>query len=67
QLFELNNLKAQLQAKDDTIKKLKSHVKSVTEASTSNGIKKDLDDSETINIELEHSVAKLIAKNEYLK
>ncbi|GJZ66062.1 retrovirus-related pol polyprotein from transposon TNT 1-94 [Tanacetum coccineum] len=67
QLFELNNLKAQLQAKDDTIKKLKSHVKRVTEATMTNCMKKDLDEIETINIELEHRVAKLIAENEHLK
>ncbi|GJZ66301.1 hypothetical protein Tco_0622997 [Tanacetum coccineum] len=66
-LFELNNLKAKLQAKDTTIKKLKSHIKRVNETSTSESVKKDIDEIETINIELEHRVAKLIAENEHLK
>ncbi|GJY89706.1 retrovirus-related pol polyprotein from transposon TNT 1-94 [Tanacetum coccineum] len=53
QLFELNNLKAELQAKDMTIKKLKAHI-SVSKTSTLESVKKDLDETETINIELEH-------------
>ncbi|GJZ13411.1 hypothetical protein Tco_0548641 [Tanacetum coccineum] len=56
QLFELNNLKAKLQAKDTTIKKLKAHIKRVNETSTSESVKKDFDEIETINIELEHRV-----------
>ncbi|GKA32347.1 hypothetical protein Tco_0718714, partial [Tanacetum coccineum] len=35
QLFELNNLKVELQAKDTTIRKLKAHIKRVNETSTS--------------------------------
>ncbi|GKA68586.1 hypothetical protein Tco_0768503 [Tanacetum coccineum] len=54
QLFELNNLKDELEAKDTTIKKLKAHIKRVNETSTSESVKKDLDEIETINIELEH-------------
>ncbi|GJW27194.1 hypothetical protein Tco_0041005 [Tanacetum coccineum] len=56
QLFELNNLKADLQAKDTTIKKLKEHIKRVNETSTSESVKKDFDEIETINIELEYRV-----------
>ncbi|GJY40709.1 hypothetical protein Tco_0427979 [Tanacetum coccineum] len=67
QLFELNNLKAELQAKDTTIKKLKAHIKRINETSTSKSVKKDFDEIETINIELEHRVTKLIAKNKHLK
>ncbi|GJX29973.1 hypothetical protein Tco_0238052 [Tanacetum coccineum] len=67
QLFELNNLKAELQAKDTTIKKLKAHIKRVNETSISESVKKDLDEIETINIELEYRVTKLIAENEHLK
>ncbi|GKD84802.1 hypothetical protein Tco_1355956 [Tanacetum coccineum] len=67
QLFELNNLKDELQAKDTTIKKLKAHIKRVNETSTSESVKKDLDEIKTINIELEHRVTKLIAENEHLK
>ncbi|GKC26875.1 retrovirus-related pol polyprotein from transposon TNT 1-94, partial [Tanacetum coccineum] len=50
----MNNLKAELQAKDITIKKLKAHIKRVNETSTSESVKKDFDEIETINIELEH-------------
>ncbi|GJW93992.1 hypothetical protein Tco_0173664 [Tanacetum coccineum] len=39
QLFELHNLKAELQAKDTTIKKLKAHIKRVNETSTSESIR----------------------------
>ncbi|GJS95199.1 retrovirus-related pol polyprotein from transposon TNT 1-94 [Tanacetum coccineum] len=67
QLFELNNLKDELKAKDTTIKKLKAHIKRVNETSTSESVKKDLDEIETINIELEHRVSKLITENEHLK
>ncbi|GKC27546.1 hypothetical protein Tco_1034840 [Tanacetum coccineum] len=54
QLFELNNLKAELQAKDTTIEKLKSNIKCLNKTSTTNSVKKDIDEIETINIELEH-------------
>nr|GEX19033.1 hypothetical protein [Tanacetum cinerariifolium] len=67
QLFKLNNLKPELQAKDTTIKKLKAHIKRINETSTSESVKKDFDEIETINIELEHRVTRLIAKNEHLK
>ncbi|GJV34543.1 hypothetical protein Tco_1394943 [Tanacetum coccineum] len=67
QLFKLNNLKAELQAKDTTSKKLKAHIKRVNDTSTSESLKKDFDEIETINIELEHWVTKLIAENEHLK
>ncbi|GJQ97825.1 hypothetical protein Tco_0008964 [Tanacetum coccineum] len=67
QLFELNNLKDELQAKDTTIKKLKEHIKRVNETSTSESVKKDFDEIETVNIELKHMVTKLIIENEHLK
>ncbi|GJU01565.1 hypothetical protein Tco_1111903 [Tanacetum coccineum] len=67
QLFELNNLKAELQAKDTTIEKLKANIKRLNKTSTTNNVKKDIDEIETINIELEHRVEKLIAENEHLK
>ncbi|GKB32802.1 retrovirus-related pol polyprotein from transposon TNT 1-94 [Tanacetum coccineum] len=54
QLFELNNLKTELQAKDTTIKKLKAKIKRLNKTSTINSVKKDIDEIETINIELEH-------------
>ncbi|GKA37437.1 retrovirus-related pol polyprotein from transposon TNT 1-94 [Tanacetum coccineum] len=66
-LFELNNLKAELRAKHTTIKKLKANIKRLNKTSTTNSVKKDIDEIKTINIELEHKVAKVIAENEHLK
>nr|GEU65106.1 hypothetical protein [Tanacetum cinerariifolium] len=54
QLFELNNLKAELQAKDTTIEKLKENIKRLNKTSIINSVKKDIDEIETISIELEH-------------
>nr|GEW07757.1 retrovirus-related Pol polyprotein from transposon TNT 1-94 [Tanacetum cinerariifolium] len=56
QLFELNNLKAELQAKDTTIEKLKENIQRLNKTSTTNNVKKDTDEIETINIELEHRI-----------
>ncbi|GJQ96683.1 hypothetical protein Tco_0007822 [Tanacetum coccineum] len=67
QLFELNNLKSELQAKETIITKLKAHIKRVNATYTSESVKKDFDEIKTINIELEHRVTKLIAENENLK
>ncbi|GJW48122.1 hypothetical protein Tco_0079768 [Tanacetum coccineum] len=51
--FKNNDLKAQLQAKDITICKLKDH-KSMRENEKEEKVKHDMDEIETINIELEH-------------
>ncbi|GKF48711.1 hypothetical protein Tco_0141962, partial [Tanacetum coccineum] len=67
QLFELNELKAQSQEKDMVIKKLKERIKSLNGKKKEDKIKKDLEEIETINIELDHRVSKLIAKNKHLK
>ncbi|GJS44519.1 retrovirus-related pol polyprotein from transposon TNT 1-94 [Tanacetum coccineum] len=67
QLFELNELKAQSQEKDMVIKKLKERIKSLSGKMYEDKIKKDLEEIETINIELDHRVSKLIAENEHLK
>ncbi|GJW61170.1 retrovirus-related pol polyprotein from transposon TNT 1-94 [Tanacetum coccineum] len=67
QLFELNELKAQSQEKDTVIKKLKERIKSLSGKMNEDKIKKDLKEIETINIELDHRVSKLIAENEHLK
>ncbi|GJS80866.1 reverse transcriptase domain-containing protein [Tanacetum coccineum] len=50
-LFKLNNLKAELQAKDTTIKILKANIKRLNKTSTINSVKRDIDEIETINIE----------------
>ncbi|GJX37766.1 hypothetical protein Tco_0251069 [Tanacetum coccineum] len=67
QYFELNELKAQSQEKDTVIKKLKERIKSLSGNINENKIKKDLEEIETINIELDHRVTKLIAENDHLK
>ncbi|GJX54553.1 retrovirus-related pol polyprotein from transposon TNT 1-94 [Tanacetum coccineum] len=64
--FENNDLKAQLQAKDTTIHNLKEHIKSMRENDKEEKVKQEMDEIETINIELEHSVAKLLSENELL-
>ncbi|GJZ46487.1 hypothetical protein Tco_0594083 [Tanacetum coccineum] len=65
QLFGLNELKAQSQEKDIVIKKLKERIKSLSGKMNEDKIKKE--EIETINIELDHRVSKLIAENEHLK
>ncbi|GKE40427.1 hypothetical protein Tco_1463832, partial [Tanacetum coccineum] len=64
--FENNDLNSQLQAKDTKICKLKEHIKSMRENDKEGKVKHDMDGIETINIELEHSVAKLLSQNEHL-
>ncbi|GKA65286.1 hypothetical protein Tco_0764993 [Tanacetum coccineum] len=59
--------KSELQEKDITIKKLRAYIKRIIETSTSESVKKDFDEIETTNIELEHRVTRLTAKNEHLK
>ncbi|GKC20363.1 retrovirus-related pol polyprotein from transposon TNT 1-94 [Tanacetum coccineum] len=54
QLFELNEIKAQSQEKDTVIKKLKERIKSLSGKMNEDKIKKDLEEIETINIELDH-------------
>ncbi|GJZ05285.1 hypothetical protein Tco_0538560 [Tanacetum coccineum] len=58
---------AQSQEKDTVIRKLKDKIKSLSGKDSVKNIKKDIDEIETINIELEHSVAKLLFENENLR
>nr|GEU82694.1 hypothetical protein [Tanacetum cinerariifolium] len=67
QLFEINDLKAQSQEKDTVIVKLKERLKSLTGDVKEEKIKRELEEIETINIELDHKVTKLVAENEHLK
>ncbi|GJW32026.1 retrovirus-related pol polyprotein from transposon TNT 1-94 [Tanacetum coccineum] len=67
QLFELSELKAQSQAKDTVIVKLKEQIKSLKGNVDDSKVKMDMDEIETLNIELEHRVTKLVAENEHLK
>nr|GEU96736.1 retrovirus-related Pol polyprotein from transposon TNT 1-94 [Tanacetum cinerariifolium] len=67
QLFEINDLKAQSQEKDTVIVKLKERLKSLSGNVNKEKIKRELEEIETINIELDHRVTKLVAENENLK
>ncbi|GJR52160.1 retrovirus-related pol polyprotein from transposon TNT 1-94 [Tanacetum coccineum] len=67
QYFELNELKSQSQEKDTVIRKLKERIKSLNGNINKDKVKKDIKEIETINIELDHRVSKLIAENEHLK
>nr|GEX57965.1 hypothetical protein [Tanacetum cinerariifolium] len=67
QLFEINDLKAQSQEKDTFIMKLKERIKSLNGNVKEEKIKRELEVIETINIELDHRVTKLVAENEHLK
>ncbi|GJV67549.1 retrovirus-related pol polyprotein from transposon TNT 1-94 [Tanacetum coccineum] len=67
QLFEINELKAQSQENDTVIKKLKDRIRSLSGKDSVENIKKDIDEIETINNKLEHSVTKLLSENENLR
>ncbi|GKC05752.1 hypothetical protein Tco_0997362, partial [Tanacetum coccineum] len=67
QYFELNELKAQSQEKDTVIKMLKERIKLLSGNVNVDKVKMDMDEIETLNIELEHKVSKLVAENEHLK
>ncbi|GJV78161.1 hypothetical protein Tco_1509745 [Tanacetum coccineum] len=66
QYFELNELKAQSQEKDTVIKKLKERIKSLNRNMNEDKVKKNIEEIETINIELDHRVSHLIAENDAL-
>ncbi|GJT41168.1 integrase, catalytic region, zinc finger, CCHC-type containing protein, partial [Tanacetum coccineum] len=57
--FKNNDLKAQLQAKDTRICKLKEHIKSMREIDKKEKVKQEMDEIETINIKLEHNLEPL--------
>ncbi|GJR70893.1 hypothetical protein Tco_0016958 [Tanacetum coccineum] len=64
--FEINDLKARLQDKDKTICKLKDTIKSLRENTKEQNVNHDKCEFETINKELENSVAKLLSEKERL-
>ncbi|GJR18649.1 hypothetical protein Tco_0967176 [Tanacetum coccineum] len=53
-MFELSELRAQSQAKDTVIVKLKEQIKSLKGNVDDSKVKMDMDEIETLNIELEH-------------
>ncbi|GKE66463.1 hypothetical protein Tco_1520624 [Tanacetum coccineum] len=57
----------QMDNSDTVIKKLKEKIKSLSGKQNEDKIKKGLEEIETINIELDQRVTKLIAKNNHLK
>nr|GFB92760.1 pyruvate, phosphate dikinase regulatory protein, chloroplastic [Tanacetum cinerariifolium] len=67
ELFEINDLKAQAQAKDTVILKLKEKLNSLNGDVKERKVKREVEEIETLNIELDHKVTKLAAENEHLK
>nr|GEX97326.1 copia protein [Tanacetum cinerariifolium] len=67
QLFEINDLKAQSQEKNTIIMKIKERIKSLSGNLKVEKIKKELEEIEIVNIELDHRVTKLVTENEHLK
>ncbi|GJX17654.1 retrovirus-related pol polyprotein from transposon TNT 1-94 [Tanacetum coccineum] len=67
QLFKLSELRAESQENDTFIVKLKEQIKSLKGNVDDSKVKMDMDEIETLNIELEHRVTKLVAENEHLK
>ncbi|GJW69510.1 hypothetical protein Tco_0126427, partial [Tanacetum coccineum] len=65
--FEQNDLKAQLQAKDTVINKLNETIHSLRENVNPAKVKKDIDEIETINIELEHNLKTQIQEKVFAK
>nr|GEW15719.1 hypothetical protein [Tanacetum cinerariifolium] len=63
ELFETNELKAQIQEKDTVILKLKEKIKS----SSGDVKERKVEEIETQNLELDHRVTKLTAENNHLK
>nr|GFB02368.1 integrase, catalytic region, zinc finger, CCHC-type, peptidase aspartic, catalytic [Tanacetum cinerariifolium] len=61
------NSASQSQEKDTVIVKLKERLKSLSGNVKEEKIKRELEEIETINIELDHRVTKLVAENEHLK
>nr|GEW14829.1 hypothetical protein [Tanacetum cinerariifolium] len=67
ELFEINDLKAQAQAKDTVILKLREKLHSLAGDVNERKVKRELEEIETLNTELDHKVTKLVAENEHLK
>nr|GFA20617.1 hypothetical protein [Tanacetum cinerariifolium] len=67
ELFEINELKAQIQEKDTVILKLKKKLKSISGDVKERKVEREVEEIETLNLELDHKVTKLAAENEHLK
>nr|GEX51532.1 hypothetical protein [Tanacetum cinerariifolium] len=60
ELFEINELKAQAQAKDTVILKLKEKLRSLNGDVNDSNVKRELKEIETLNIELDHKEKVLV-------
>nr|GFA30107.1 hypothetical protein [Tanacetum cinerariifolium] len=67
ELFETNELKAQIQEKDTVILKLKEKIKSSSADDKERKEESKVEEIETHNLELDHRVTKLTAENNHLK
>nr|GFB99689.1 pyruvate, phosphate dikinase regulatory protein, chloroplastic [Tanacetum cinerariifolium] len=67
ELFEINELKVQVQEKDTVILKLKEKIKSFSGDDKERKAKREIEEIETQNLELDHKVTKLADENEHLK
>nr|GFB42910.1 retrotransposon protein, putative, unclassified [Tanacetum cinerariifolium] len=67
ELFEINDLKAQAQAKDIVILKLKEKLRSLNGDVNERNVKREVEEIKTLNIKLDHKVTKLVAENDHLK
>nr|GEZ83699.1 hypothetical protein [Tanacetum cinerariifolium] len=67
ELFEINDLKAQVQEKDTVILKLKEKLKYFSGNVKERKVEREVEEIETLNLELDHKVTKLAAENEHLK
>nr|GFC31131.1 pyruvate, phosphate dikinase regulatory protein, chloroplastic [Tanacetum cinerariifolium] len=67
ELFETNELKAQIQEKDTVILKIKEKIQSFSSDDKERKVEKEVEEIETQNLELNHKVTKLAAENNYLK
>nr|GFB59017.1 hypothetical protein [Tanacetum cinerariifolium] len=67
ELFKNNDLKAQAQAKDTVILNLKKKLNSLNGDVKDRHVKRNVEESETLNIELGHQVTKLATENNHLK
>nr|GFC31710.1 hypothetical protein [Tanacetum cinerariifolium] len=67
ELFEINELKAQIQENDTVILKLKEKLKSFSGDVKEKTEEREVEEIETQNLELDHKVTKLAAENEHLK
>nr|GEW07914.1 hypothetical protein [Tanacetum cinerariifolium] len=65
--LEKHYISLESQEKDTVIMKLKERIKSLSGNVKEEKIKRELEEIETINIELDHRVTKLVAENEHLK